>query len=232
MKKLLQFKDPNNPDLVIDYFLEKKAIKNIYMRTNSKNQITISAPTFLPKIIIDQFIEKNIVSFYESITLVQKVRSSIDLDQQSFYLFGKKLKFEIDQINHNVIVYDLYLIKLSIKVKSVREAIEEFCKKQLKVHLIQRQLQWEKTMAIDHHHLYVRHKSRAWATNYVSSKKIYYSTHLSSFPKSIIDYVIVHELAHHLEANHSKNFWKIVAKYEPDYKIKKKKLNFYQYQAN
>jgi hypothetical protein len=39
-----------------------------------------------------------------------------------------------------------------------------------------------------------------------------------------IDYVVVHELAHIKEKNHSKNFWNLVGIYKPDYKDSKKKL--------
>ena len=39
-----------------------------------------------------------------------------------------------------------------------------------------------------------------------------------------IDYVVVHELAHITEHNHSSKFWKIVEGIVPDYKEKKEKL--------
>jgi hypothetical protein len=37
-------------------------------------------------------------------------------------------------------------------------------------------------------------------------------------PPAVLQYVVVHELAHIFELNHSKDFWDIVAKYFPDYK--------------
>ncbi|MEM3513203.1 MAG: M48 family metallopeptidase, partial [Thermoplasmata archaeon] len=43
-------------------------------------------------------------------------------------------------------------------------------------------------------------------------------------PPEIIDYVIVHELAHLKEPNHSKKFWAVVEKFIPDYKTKRKWL--------
>jgi predicted metal-dependent hydrolase len=36
-------------------------------------------------------------------------------------------------------------------------------------------------------------------------------------PPEVLDYVVVHELAHMMEHNHSKAFWALVAKYCPDY---------------
>ena len=57
-----------------------------------------------------------------------------------------------------------------------------------------------------------------------SNKIINLSTRLLFAPKEVIDYVIIHELAHLIEANHSARFWKLVADVMPDYKEKEKWL--------
>ncbi|MDR0934535.1 MAG: M48 family metallopeptidase [Burkholderiaceae bacterium] len=48
---------------------------------------------------------------------------------------------------------------------------------------------------------------------------------LVHFTPDVIDYVIVHELAHLREMNHSKLFWEIVSTAYPDYLAARKRLN-------
>ncbi|MDQ3094007.1 MAG: M48 family metallopeptidase [bacterium] len=50
------------------------------------------------------------------------------------------------------------------------------------------------------------------------------NTYLVQLDWKLIDYVIIHELAHTLQHNHSDKFWAVVAKFCPDYKIIRKEL--------
>ena len=54
-----------------------------------------------------------------------------------------------------------------------------------------------------------------------------FSLYLFDYPDKAIDYVVVHELAHIKEHNHSKRFWRVVENYLPDYKERDKVLKRY-----
>ncbi len=53
---------------------------------------------------------------------------------------------------------------------------------------------------------------------------IFYNWRLILTPIAIIDYVVVHELCHMLEHNHSKRYWQHVMRYLPDHKERRKWL--------
>jgi predicted metal-dependent hydrolase len=47
---------------------------------------------------------------------------------------------------------------------------------------------------------------------------------LMKLPFELIDYVIIHELSHTKQMNHSPKFWEIVASANPDYKLHRREL--------
>ncbi len=51
-----------------------------------------------------------------------------------------------------------------------------------------------------------------------SRSKLAFNWNLIKAPHAIIDYVVIHELCHIIQLNHSKLFWQEVEKYDPEYK--------------
>lgn len=60
-----------------------------------------------------------------------------------------------------------------------------------------------------------------------SQNNINLSVFLAFLPCELIDYVIIHELCHVSQKNHSREFWNFVGSYLPDYKERLKHLSDY-----
>jgi predicted metal-dependent hydrolase len=60
---------------------------------------------------------------------------------------------------------------------------------------------------------WVANQNSRWGSCTPSDRSIRLSTRLQGMPAWVIDYVLVHELAHLLEAGHNPRFWSIVARY-------------------
>lgn len=56
------------------------------------------------------------------------------------------------------------------------------------------------------------------------SGDIRFSWRLSMAPYEVFEYVVIHELAHLRQHNHSKSFWKIVGEFDPNFKAHRKWL--------
>jgi len=57
-----------------------------------------------------------------------------------------------------------------------------------------------------------------------SQKNLNFNYRIIYLPEKLVDYIIVHELCHLKEMNHSKNFWDLVKKVLPDYLSLRKML--------
>ena len=62
-----------------------------------------------------------------------------------------------------------------------------------------------------------------WGSCHVSGR-IHLNWRLIQMPVHLLDYVVAHEVAHLIEMNHSKAFWRTVGKLVPDYATRRKEL--------
>ncbi len=105
--------------------------------------------------------------------------------------------------------------KLDIKdVERLKEIIEKSIQK------------YSKTLGAIPNNIRIKNIKYAWGS--CSSKKnITINLKLAKKDEKVIQYVVLHEMCHLKEMNHSTNFWELVEKNMPDYKIYKNKLKEY-----
>lgn len=88
---------------------------------------------------------------------------------------------------------------------------------QAKQDLPRRAERYAEAMGVSYGRITVRHQKSRWGS--CSGKKnLNFNCLLMLAPERVRDYVVVHELCHLLEMNHSSRFWALVEKAMPDYK--------------
>ena len=186
-----------------------KRIKNIHYRFRN-GEFIISAPRLVSKKVIinglDKYAEKLIKA-------EEKTKSKGD---GYLYLLGVKIYIdESGEIKfHNA---------ESIKYKSKMDLDKKL--KKFFLDLITKRVEYYSSLM--RRHLYkvrVNNAKTRFGSNSKKTKTLNFSTMLMAYSIEIIDSVVVHELAHILFYDHSKNFYNVVYKYCPSYDIYRKKL--------
>lgn len=112
--------------------------------------------------------------------------------------------------------------KNSSVVKLTDEEIQSLVKKAKEI-IPQRVLDYAQRMGVDYGRITIRSQRTLWGS--CSSKgNLNFNCLLLLTPPEVLDYVVVHELCHLKEMNHSKRFWEELRRVLPDYEIQKKWL--------
>ncbi|TYQ15676.1 UNVERIFIED_CONTAM: hypothetical protein Cloal_2157 [Acetivibrio alkalicellulosi] len=139
---------------------------------------------------------------------IQKVR---DLSQSKVDLIGKDIIIYVDD-NNDVIDQDMvrFILKTWF-VNKFKDIIKDRIEK------------YQYLIGVYPKKITIREQKTRWGS--CSSKgNINLNWKLVMAPLEVLDYVIVHELCHMKEMNHSKNFWDIVRTVLPDYADKREWL--------
>lgn len=101
--------------------------------------------------------------------------------------------------------------------------IEAWLKNQAVININKRTRALSVAMGLKYNKLTVRNQKSRWASC-SPRKNLSFNWRLIMTPEPVLDYVIIHELSHLREMNHSIKFWNIVGQYCPNWKAYRKWL--------
>ena len=109
------------------------------------------------------------------------------------------------------------------KYESLDESQVRILKKQARIHLTGLCEKYSALMGLSYNRISITSAKKRFGSC-SSNKNISFSYLLMLYPEAAREYVVVHELAHLCEMNHSARFYAIIERYMPDYKERKKLL--------
>ena len=111
-----------------------------------------------------------------------------------------------------------YIRNKQLTDPSLKKQLDRWLLVQAKAVLPQKVQYWAKIMGLEGKLSGVRFRKTKTQWGHCTRKGIVQLNQLILLtPLDVIDYLIIHELSHLKHLNHSKRFWKLVAKYCPDY---------------
>ncbi len=204
-------------DKCYDVIVEKKNIKNLYIRVTDDLKIKVSSSYFYTNKMILKILYKNSNSIIKMIEKQKKKNSTKKVEKNM--LLGKILNVIYQDIAKpkydgvNIIVKDDDMLDDWYKIKA---------KEIFKTYLNEAYYVFDEK--IPYPKLKVRNMKTRWGVCNKKDNSITLNLELIKKDHKYLNYVIVHELSHFVHFDHSKEFWKTVEKYCPEYKIIRKEL--------
>lgn len=221
-----------------EVIIKYKRIKNIYIRVKPDLNIYVTAPRRVTKKYIYELLEKRkdwIEDKKEEIkkkNIYDTNRKELKSGNEIFYL-GKSYILKVLKCKkENIIIAGrIMYMYAAVKDDENRDAktkqivLDTWYKKEaLKLFdsLIKK---YSSIMGLEIDTFSVKKLKSKWGSCDVRKKHITLNLELMKYPIQAIEYIIIHELAHLVEANHSRKFYDVVSLYMPEWKKHKKILD-------
>lgn len=209
----------NINDEKVEVIITKKVgNKNMYLRVKEDLKLHITTSFFMTDKKVKEVINENM----DSIIKMYEKQAYKQSQKKDFYYLGTK--YDVVRTNNKDIIFGEEKIFIPSNLD-----IDKWLKKEATKLFQERLDYWYNNFdrKIPYPSLTIRKMTSRWGV--CNSKLVRVTLNLELMKKDIscLDYVIVHELSHFIEMNHSSRFWEVVEKNYPNYKKIRKIMKNY-----
>lgn len=203
---------------------KNKLARSVKLSVGVDGGLRASIPYYSPEFAVQRLVNHNRTQIREMLALhnTKNLYKNGDLIGKTHTLFlryfdGKSIKISLEGNQVFVQIPENLPFESPIVQAEIRKIVAKILRKQAKAYLLRRINFLAEKYGFYFKKLRFSHTSTRWGSC-SSSGTISLNIALMNLPHHLIDYVIIHELCHTRQMNHSEKFWAEVSKYCPDYK--------------
>ncbi len=209
-----------------------KRAKNIRINLSNTGQLSVTLPYRLSLLKAHNFvksktswIEKHLLALPKIVVDTIPRKLNFELLNETWFIETQTIhstSITLEELAENIIVVTGDIKNTDL----VKKLLNKWCQKKCR-DVFSSMIE---TIAEEHgfhfNRLCIRSQKTRWGSC-SSNKNISLNSKLLFMPKDIVRYVIIHELCHTIEMNHSKHFWALVEDCDPNFRHHKKVLKEY-----
>ena len=212
----------------VEYTVTKKKIKNFIIRIYPDLRIAVSVPLHASNKDVENFIQSKkewIETTLKKIEIAKENKNN--LKENIIRILSKKIEkkiIESDLERIRLTDTSIYIYSKDIDNAKIEKKLLEWKVEKLKVILDEYLEKYTRLLNTNINYYQIKKLSSAWGIYHKKENYITFNFDLIEKDIECIEYVVLHELCHIFYMNHQKDFWTLVEKYMPDYKIRRKNL--------
>ena len=211
----------NVDDLVVT-IKYRKNMKNIYLKVEKNADVVVSAPPRTPNYLIKKLIRDNIdeIKLRRNNILMNDYTMKQYVTGEKHIIFGKEFVLEVKLGNKNVVRLsdDKIILVIKDKDQDRGQIVTSYLRKVLYNKALEFSNKYEKIMGVHAEQLRIKKMKTRWGTCNIEAKRIWINYELIKYPIECLEHIVVHELTHLLETNHTPRFYALLGKYYPNFR--------------
>ena len=211
----------------------RKRIKNINLRINAQGEVKVSAPLNLPLLFVHRFLQEKkewISERRKQLQLYSTRPCAKDMKtgERHFFLGNPYTLIVHESSRKSSFWVDKALMNCCVTAQTTslekHDLLQNWYRQQMKLLLPDLIKKWELIIGVEVEWCGVKAMKTRWGSCNPLKKRIWINLHLMQKPLICLEYVIVHELVHLLEASHNTRFYALMSQYMPDWRVYQKQL--------
>ena len=209
-----------------------KRIRNIHLRVIPPDgKVRISAPFRVKNEVIYKFA-------YSKLDWIKKQRVSISnnthesfqyINQETHYFRGRKYKLKVQEKKERPVVQllnDEIVLQVpeGAEMETRRAALQNWYHLQLEILIPPLITKWESILNVSVERFSIRSMKTRWGSCTPKTRSIRINLELVKRTPECLEYIVVHELVHLLEASHNNKFKMLMDKFFPKWEFYRKEL--------
>ena len=219
-------------DVVID--VVRKRVKYLHLSVHPpRGEVRISAPLRMSHRAIDEFVVSKLDWIHRQ---QQRLRSRVPivphayLDDERHLVWGEEHRLKVvEQDAVPRVELSAGILRLHTRpgssVAARAHLMRAWHRTLLQAAAPPLVAKWEPLLKVEVAQVSVRHMTTRWGSCTPRSRRIRLSTELAQKPPACLEYVIVHEMVHLLEASHNRRFAGLMDQFMPAWRLHRQELN-------
>ncbi len=208
---------------IIDYtFIQKRGLKSYYIRIEKNKKVILKGHPIAEEE-ANKIILRKAKWILKKMDLIQSVETNSILAERKVQYLGEEYLIELKKsddfkrVNIKFHLGKCIIYYSQHTEEQLQSAITLFLRQKAIEVISIRAQEWSQQMRLSYKELKFRKLKRRWGSCSFDNI-ITINISAIQLPLYLIDYLIIHELSHIKVKNHSKDFWREVKKYSPNWK--------------
>ena len=194
--------------------------KTLNISVERDKSVIVRAPSSLSKERIEEIVQKKKLWILEKINHSQKYPGEVEIKEfvsgETLMYLGKNYDLKIVKEDIDGLIFDSgFKISESNRFKA-KMIFKKWLMEQGLDRIKSRTTYFAKNLGVKYKEIKISDMKYRWGSCTVKGNLVF-NWRIIKAPITVMDYIIVHELAHLIELNHSPEFWNIVAVQLPEY---------------